>query len=225
MCGITCVEDALAAALAGADAIGLLFHPPSTRNVSMATAEQILAALPPFVDPVGLFVDTPIADVASHARHLQLRWIQLHGHETPSQVAELGDFQVIKAIHVKPDQLQETLAPWREAIAKGLPNLRGLVLETGTAAGKGGTGIENDWEQIAALQAAGGFTGLPALILAGGLHPANVAAVITRLHPYAVDVSSGIEETKGRKSVQRINDFLREVRTADHQLAHEPTSP
>jgi phosphoribosylanthranilate isomerase len=216
ICGITSVDDAILAAEAGADAIGLIFHPPASRGISPTIAEQITAALPPFVDPVALFLDSPAFGINAITRRLKITWVQLHGHETPANVAELADHQVIKAIHVRPGKLDETLAPWREAVAKGLPNLRALVLETGWSNVQGGSGIENDWDQILQVQLEGGFDGLPPIILAGGLRASTVGSVIERLHPWAVDVSSGVEEIKGHKSADRVAAFIRAVRHADH---------
>jgi phosphoribosylanthranilate isomerase len=223
ICGITCVEDALLAARAGADAIGLIFHPPAARGVAITTAEEIIASIPPFVTPVGLLVNSPAASIVSLANHLRLQWIQLHGRETPADVKELADFHIIKAVHVLPDKLRETLAPWREAAA-GLPNLKAIALETGWASAQGGTGIENDWQQIRQIQAEGGFDDLPPLILAGGLRPSTVGGVIEMLRPWAVDVSSGVEETKGRKSPERVAAFIKAVHGADRNCDGIPST-
>lgn len=220
ICGITSVEDARLAVDAGADAVGLIFHPPAARGISVLAAEQIIATLPPFVAPVGLFLDMPPAAVAATATRLRLPSVQLHGRETPDDLKELAAFNVVKAIHVMPNRLLDALEPWRQAIAAGLKNLKGLVLETGWGAARGGTGIENDWEQIRHAQETGGFEGLPPLILAGGLRPSNVGSVVEMLRPYAVDVSSGVEETKGRKSPERLAGFMRAVRIADHNANH-----
>lgn len=224
ICGITCVEDALLASNAGADAIGLIFHKPAARGVSIATAEEIIAAIPPFVTPVGLFLDTPSANIASVAKRLNLQWLQLHGRESAADVKQLGAFHIIKAVHVLPGKLDETLAPWRDAVAAGLPNLKAIVLETGWASAKGGTGIENDWNQIRELQNDGGFDTLPPVILAGGLRPSTVAGVVEMLRPWAVDVSSGVEEIKGRKSPERVHAFLKSVRTADRNCDGIPST-
>lgn len=224
ICGITCVEDALLAANAGADAIGLIFHKPAVRGVNLATAEEIIAAIPPFVTPVGLFLDSPAANIASLANRLKLQWIQLHGHETAAHVKELATFRIIKAVHVLPNKLEETLAPWREAVAAGLPNLKALVLETGWASAKGGTGIENDWDQIRQLQNDGAFDDLPPIILAGGLRPSTVGGVVEMLRPWAVDVSSGVEEIKARKSPERVHAFIKAVRGADRNCQGIPST-
>lgn len=224
ICGITCLEDAMLAVNAGADAIGLIFHPPAARGISVPAAEQIVAAIPPFVTPVGLFLDTPPQSIIATASRVGIRLIQLHGHELPSDLKLIAQYPVIKAIHVKPGKLMDSLAPWKQAVAEGLTNLKGLVLETGWAAAQGGTGIENDWEQIREVQETGGFEGLPPIILAGGLRPSSVTGVIETLRPWAVDVSSGVEEIKGRKSALRLEEFMRAVRLADHNCRHIPTA-
>jgi phosphoribosylanthranilate isomerase len=214
ICGVTCVEDALAAARAGADAIGMVFYKPAPRCVSLDTARDILAVLPPFITPVGLFVDAGVAEIRHTVETLGLRHVQLHGHETPESVAALRDRIVLKAVRVAPD-LSEELAQWRLAIAAhGLTHLRGLILET-AGKGVGGMGIENDWSAIARLQRAGAFDGLPPLIAAGGLKPDNVARVIRELRPCAVDVSSGVESSPGRKSPEKMAAFIREAAAAD----------
>jgi len=214
ICGIGHVEDALAAARAGADAIGLPFHPPAPRYVTSQRAVEILSALPPFVTPVGLFVDVEPVKIREAARILGLRHIQLHGHESPESIAELRDFTVIKALRVNPMMFGAELESWRNAIVTlRLTHLQGFVLETGGSTG--GTGKPNDWETIRRHRQRGDFVGLPQLIAAGGLTPESVAAVVRDLHPWAVDVSSGVESTPGRKSPERIEAFVRAVRSAE----------
>ena len=210
ICGIGHVDDALAAARAGADAIGMVFHPPAPRNVTPQRAAEILAALPPFVTPVGLFVDLPAGRVLDAARSLNIRHIQLHGNETPEQVASLRDFTVIKALRVDPATFGAELDMWREAIPRlQLTHLQGFVLETpGTL---GGSGQPNNWDIIALHRKRGDFIGLPHLIAAGGLNPENVADVIRVVRPWAVDVSSGVEASQGKKSAEKIESFVRAV--------------
>jgi len=216
ICGVCRAEDAALAVRAGADAIGMVFHPASPRNVSVEAAREILAALPPFVTPVGLFVDASVDLVLGTAGALGLRHVQLHGHEAPDQVKALQPLTVVKAIRVERDRFGRTLSDWREAIRSlGLSNLAGFVLETAGTGQPGGTGVANDWETVRAAQAAGGFDGLPAIIAAGGLTPETVAAVMREVRPYAVDVSSGVEETRGCKSASRVETFIRAVREAD----------
>lgn len=210
ICGISRPQDAVAAVAAGADAIGMAFVPAAFRNCPADVARQIVDALPAFVTPVGLFVDAPVAAIRDSAKSLRLGAIQLHGHESPQTVAELAEFNVLKAIHADAATLDATLSTWREA---RLDNLRGILLETpGTG---GGSGQENDWEAICLAQERGSFEGLPPIILAGGLRPGNVATVVRMLRPWAVDVSSGVEAAKGEKSAARINEFLAAVRLAD----------
>jgi phosphoribosylanthranilate isomerase len=216
ICGVGHVDDALAAARAGADAIGLIFHPAAKRNVSLERAEEILRALPPFVTPVGLFVDAGAERVREIAVKLGLRHIQLHGDETPEDIEPLREFTILKAIRVHAEKFGADLEIWRGQIRKlRLEHLQGLVLETpGTA---GGSGIANDWTTVNRHRQRGDLIGLPHLIAAGGLTPETVAQVVRELRPWAVDVSSGVEEQPGRKSPPKIEAFVRAVRAADRQ--------
>ena len=221
ICGICRVEDALLAAEAGADAIGISLHPASPRYVPPEVAGRIVAALPPFVTPVGLFVDAPAEHVNATARRLGLRHVQLHGHEGPADVRAVAA-TVIKAVRVARERFQAELARWRPAGAvPDLPNLAGLVLETAGTAEPGGTGVENDWEALTAARRAGWFEGVPRIIAAGGLRPGTVAAVVRSVRPWAVDVSTGVEidGQKGRKSEQKVRAFVQAVREADAGLA------
>lgn len=215
ICGISRVEDALAATDAGADAIGLIFHPPARRRVTWEQARAICSALPPFVTPVALFVDAR-PDVIRQTLHaLPIRHVQLHGSERPDDLAELSEFRLIKAIRVERDSFEEDLSAWARAIAGGkLTHLQGLVLETGGQDAPGGTGVANDWPFIRGVMEAGAFSALPAIIAAGGLTPDSVGEVVRALRPYAVDVSSGVE-TNGVKSADRIRAFVDAVNDAD----------
>ena len=210
ICGITRPQDAAVAIAAGADAIGMVFAPAAFRNCSPDLARQIVDALAPFVTPIGLFVDAPVAAIRELGKTLRLSTIQLHGHESPQTVADLSEFNVLKVIHADAATLDATLVQWREA---RLDNLRGIVLET--PGGSGGGGAENDWEAIRLAQDRGSFDGLPPIILAGGLHAGNVAQVVRMLRPWAVDVSSGVEAARGQKSATRIQEFIAAVRSAD----------
>jgi phosphoribosylanthranilate isomerase len=213
-CGITRPQDAVAAATIGADAIGLVLHADTSRRVTVEQARKILAVVPPFVTPVALFVDSPPEQVLEVVGQLKLRHVQLHGRESPEMIAKLGGLRVIKALHVERATLGPTLATWRTAIRDlKLDHIAGLLLET-SATTAGGTGVENDWDAIAAARSAGQFEGLPPIIAAGGLTPANVGDVVRRLRPYAVDVSSGIEITRGIKSVELMRDFAYAVQLA-----------
>jgi phosphoribosylanthranilate isomerase len=208
-------EDALVAARAGADAVGLVFHAPAPRNVSPEQARAVVDVLPAFVTPVGLFVDADIAFVRETVRQYHLRHVQLHGGESPEYVAELKELAVIKAVRVDA-QFARTLDRWRRA-ARDLPltNLKALVLETGGTREAGGTGVPNDWAAVRQHQSRGVFDGLPPIIAAGGLRPETVGAVVREVRPWAVDVSSGVEQSPGEKSQERVDAFVRAVRDAD----------
>ncbi len=217
ICGVRRVVDALAAANAGADAVGLVLHPPAKRNVPLATAKEILAALPPFVTPVGLFVDESLPKVLQIAHDLGLRHVQLNGDESPEYVANLAPLRVIKAIRVDRETFDKTLQIWRAAMGSlNLKHLTGFVLEPAHTGQAGGSGIANDWTTVVDTISRGAFDGLPPIIAAGGLNPANVAAVVKQVKPYAVDVSSGVEDgIVGEKSVEKIEAFIRSVRQAE----------
>jgi len=214
ICGVTRPADAAHAAQAGADAIGIVLYPNTPRAVSIDTARAILNILPPFVTAVALFVDQPLADVRRIASDLGLGHIQLHGHESREFVAALSPLRVLKAIPVRRDSLPADLAAWQNPP----PNLAGLVLDSHSPQA-GGAGVLNDFDAIAKLTAQGGFTGLPPIVAAGGLNPSNVASVIQRLRPWAVDVSSGVESEKGIKSAALVEQFVAAVRAADAALA------
>ena len=216
ICGVCRPEDASAAAAAGADAVGLAFHPAASRYVTVERAREILAAVPAFVTPVGIFVDVAADHVRNVAGQLGLRHVQLNGDESPEAVAELAGLAVIKAVRVDRQRFGQTLDMWRRAVRSlALGHLKGLVLETAGTGRPGGTGVANDWETVLRHRAAGDFDGLPPVIAAGGLTPETVGAVVRDLRPWAVDVSSGVEEAPGRKSVQKIRSFVEAVRQAD----------
>lgn len=216
ICGVMTLGDALAAIAAGADAVGLVFHPAARRYVPSEAAVDILRWLPSFVTPVGLFVDASVDHVRQKAKDLSLRHIQLNGHEEPALVAALSEFRVLKSIPVDRTTFGATLREWKAAGRRmDLSNLAGIVLETAHTHQAGGSGIANDWDAVHAAQSADQSSGLPPLIAAGGLRPGNVADVIRRIRPWAVDVSSGVEETYGRKSASLLAAFMSAVRQAD----------
>ena len=216
ICGVRRPQDALAAGRAGADAIGLVFHQAAPRHVSLEQARDILAVLPAFVTPVALFVDAGAEQVRRVTGELHLRHVQLHGDETPDDVAALSHLAVIKAVRVDPTRFGGTLRQWRDSVAtRGLPQLKGLVLETAATTAAGGTGVPNDWHTVREHQSRGAFAGLPPVIAAGGLAPETVARVVRDVRPWAVDVSSGVEESRGIKSEAKIAAFVAAVRAAD----------
>ena len=200
ICGITRVEDALAAANSGADAVGLVFYERSPRHVSVAQAAQLATALPPFVSAVGLFVNAEAAFVREVLAAVPLDVLQFHGDETPEYCAQFGK-SYLKAIRVKAgvDLLQ---------CASDFRGARGLLLDAHVEGIPGGTGATFDWTLIP------GQLPLP-VILSGGLDAGNVAAAIKQVRPYAVDVSSGVEAGKGIKDAAKIAAFIKEVKCID----------
>ena len=196
ICGITRLEDALAAEAAGADAVGFIFAPRSKRRVTLRQAQAICLQLGPFVTTVGVFVNAPLSEVLEAAQQLRLGAVQLHGDESPGYAEALRQHvQVIKAVSFTPELKPETLATFpADAIL-----LDGLVPGSGEAFA---------WDAAAKLR------GLSRLILAGGLTPENVAAGIRALSPYAVDVASGVESTVGVKDDGKIQDFVRCAKNA-----------
>ena len=196
ICGITRVEDGAAACAAGADAIGLVFYPPSPRAVDIDQALAIRRALPPFVTVVGLFVNASEGLVAETATRVRLDLLQFHGDETRAQ-CEVFDMPYMKAIHVN-DAVDLREVSRRYAGAKA------LVLDTHDDKLWGGSGRTFDWDVVPP------DLDLP-VVLAGGLTPANVADAVLRLRPYGVDVSGGVEQAPGIKDADRIAKFIREV--------------
>lgn len=194
ICGITRVEDALAAAAAGADAIGLVFYARSPRAVSVAQARQIIAALPPFVTTVGLFVDAGREELRQILAQVPLDLLQFHGDESAEQCEGHGR-PYIKALRVKAgDDVAAQVARY--------PGVAGVLLDTFVEGVPGGTGLAFDWSLVP--------SGLSKpVILAGGLTPENVAAAIARVRPYAVDVSGGVESAKGIKDADKVRAFIR----------------
>lgn len=199
ICGITRVEDALAAAEAGADAIGLVFYPKSPRAVSVQQARQILAALPPFVTSVGLFVNASRCELGEILDAVPLDMLQFHGDESAEACSGYHK-PYLKALRVKAG---DDIA----AQAAQHPGAAGLLLDTYVEGVPGGTGAAFDWSLIPEA--------LPRpLVLAGGLTADNVAAAIRQVRPYAVDVSGGVEASKGIKDAEKIRAFIRQCRLA-----------
>jgi len=216
ICGITRVDDAKAAVAAGADAIGMIFHPPSARNIPIERAREIVRSIGPFVTPIGVFVDALASKVMEIAADLGLHTVQLHGQEPVERIAQLRKqkLKIIKAVKVDA-RLEQELERWKGATSLVGDMLAGLVLETGGTVVPGGSGVSNDWMRIKQLQDKGAFNGLPPLIMAGGLDARNVNHVVKSLRPWAVDVSSGVESGLGHKSPEMIVEFVGAVRAAD----------
>ncbi|WP_288841471.1 phosphoribosylanthranilate isomerase [uncultured Deefgea sp.] len=198
ICGLRDAATARQVALLGADAIGLVFYPPSPRHVSVALAAEIVAALPAFVASVGLFVNASAENVSVVLEKVPLDLLQFHGDEDLAFCSQFGR-PFIKALRVKPGiNLLEYAASFVS------PLCRGILLDAWVDGVPGGTGESFDW------QALPNEWPLP-LILSGGLHPENVAAAIACVQPWAVDVSSGVEQCKGIKDLVLVESFVRAV--------------
>lgn len=198
ICGITRAEDALVAARAGADAIGLVFYPDSPRCLSPDSAIRVLAGLPPLVSVVGLFLDAPAAEVRTVLEQVPLDLLQFHGRESAEYCRAFGR-PYIKAVPMGGDSTGFT-----EEFAAAYPDARGFLVDSHVAGGAGGSGRQFDWQRL---------DGRPArpLILAGGLTPENVARAVRDVAPWAVDVSSGVEAAPGRKDATLIQRFMQGV--------------
>jgi phosphoribosylanthranilate isomerase len=202
VCGLTTPGDAVLAARAGADAVGLNFYPGSKRVVTVAAARRIVRALPPFVWVVGVFVDASRAEVLRTAREVGLDAVQLHGDEPPALVASLG-LRTVKALQVGHRPVT--------ALARRYAAADLLLLDTAQAA-HGGGGVAFDW----AL--AKGLARRRPVLLAGGLTPENVAEAVRAVRPFGVDVASGVERRPGVKDPRKLSAFVAAARAAAAHL-------
>ena len=204
ICGITNSGDALAAVDAGASLLGFNFYDESPRFIPAAEAEKIRQQLPKKVEAVGIFVNSPPADVAAILKSLQLDAAQLHGDETPQAAAEIARLlPVIKAFRVEPD--------FHLAVLDEYPDAFAFLFDAAHTGQYGGTGRTTDWD--VARRAAVDRR----IILAGGLKVENVAAAVRIVRPYAVDVASGVESKPGKKDHGRMREFIQEVRRAERK--------
>jgi len=199
ICGITRLEDLHVACEAGADAVGFVFYEKSPRHVSVETAAALVRALPPFVQSVGLFVDAEPATIETVLKSVPLDLLQFHGDETPAACARHGR-PWIKAVRVNPQtDLLKCAADFEAA--------RGLLLDAFVPGLPGGTGERFDWTLIPQA--------LPIpVILSGGLTVDNVAEAVRRVRPWAVDVSSGVEASKGIKDALKVARFIANAKEA-----------
>lgn len=197
ICGITNIEDALAAVDYGADALGFVFFEKSPRAVSPEKVKEIVSLLPPFVATVGVFVNEDGAKVKGIMEYAGVTILQLHGDEPPQACA--GWPRVIKAIRVKDLTDLKPLEACRAAA---------FLLDTYSPEQFGGTGQTFNWDIAVEAKRYG------KIILSGGLNPENIETAIRRVRPYAVDVSSGIEERKGKKDLKKMRAFIERARRA-----------
>ncbi|MBI1371843.1 MAG: N-(5'-phosphoribosyl)anthranilate isomerase [Phycisphaera sp.] len=209
ICGVTTPDIARVAVDAGADAIGLVFAPRSPRYVQLDAAITVAAAIPAYVHIVGVFA-SPAQVTADVLNEAPLTLLQIHGPVTPPIVAELAPRRVVAALTFTPDTFADTLAKWSDASAD-TSNLAGLLIDAPDPTGVGGGAGETfDWAAL--RRVIDDVRPTPPLILAGGLTPTNVAEAIAVVQPYAVDVSSGVESSRGVKDPQRIRDFCAAAR-------------
>jgi len=196
ICGITRPNDGVTAANLGADAIGLVFYEPSPRHVSIATAKSIIEALPAFITSVGLFVDADAKEVFETLKAVQLDLLQFHGDESAEYCEQFG-VPYLKALRMSEGVNVEDFAQQHS-------NAKGLLLDTYQAGIAGGTGQTFDWSLLPSEV-------LLPVVLAGGLNSTNVADAINTVHPYAVDVSGGVELSERIKDADKMSAFIKEV--------------
>lgn len=206
ICGLTRSEDVQAAVAAGADAIGFVFYPDSPRYIAPEAAARLIVAMPPFVTAVGLFVNADAAQVARVLEQAPVALLQFHGDETPAQCAAIATAvgrPFIRALRVRPDMQPVDLLKY----AQDYCDAAGLLLDTFVDS-YGGAGKVFDWSVIPKELA-------PRVVLSGGLGVQNATDAVRRVRPYAVDVSSGVELSKGIKDADKIRAFIDAVRQAD----------
>ena len=199
ICGLTAAEDAAAAVEAGADALGFVFVPGTPRCISPERAAAIIAALPPLVSAVGVFVDQPLDEVAAITTACRLQAVQLHGNEPPAYCRRLS-VPVIKAIRVR--------GPESLAALEGYP-AQAFLLDAFVEGQPGGTGATFPWALAREATRHG------RIILSGGLRPETVAEAVRTIRPFGVDVSSGVERRPGLKDHEKVREFIVAVRRAD----------
>ena len=195
ICGITSVEDAQAAVQAGADALGFMFYAKSPRNLSLAKAAKIIRTLPPYIAKVGVFVDPPAEFVRAAVEHCGLDTLQFHGNETPQFCNSFAPLTVYKAFRVKDAAAIDATAAYRK---------QAWLLDSYVAGQPGGTGEVFNWDFARQVVDRGAC-----VILAGGLTSKNVAKAVRKVRPYAVDVSSGVELSPGKKDAAKVRSFIK----------------
>jgi len=203
ICGMTALDDVETVAALQPDAIGLNFYRGSRRCVDVPTARQLVARLPETIRPVGLFVNHSLEEIRHISSDCGLRWLQLHGDETPEFVAQLREYQLIRAFRVSAAGLDDVARQLAEYRRLGI-TLQACLIDAHVAGTYGGTGHSAPWS----LLARDWDPAWPALILAGGLTPQNVAAAIETVRPWGVDVASGVESAPGRQDPDAVKEFI-----------------
>jgi phosphoribosylanthranilate isomerase len=210
ICGLTREEDVAAAVAAGADALGFVFYEKSPRFVTAARAAQLVSKVPPYVSTVGLFVNASPQEIDAVTNIVALAQLQFHGDETAQECAILASTAnrpFLRAFRVKPDTRGADLLEYEHEYRAASPLFSGLLLDTFVDA-YGGAGKVFDWSLIPKEIA-------PRVVLSGGLSVQNATDAVVRVRPYAVDISSGVEQQKGIKDAHKIAAFIQAVRVAD----------
>lgn len=192
ICGMTRLDDALEACRLGADALGFIFYKKSPRYITPQKAAQIIKNIPPFISTVGVFVNETTQHVQTVRQESGVEIVQLHGEESPRMCKEIGG-SIIKAFRTGEDFDTNILRPYDE---------KALLLDAYDADAYGGTGKRCDWSVARTLAKQ------YRLILAGGITPHNVVEAVAKVHPYALDISSGVECEPGRKDHKKMADLF-----------------
>ncbi len=204
VCGMTDMIEAKGAVDAGVDALGFIFSPQSPRMIDPDRAREIIRVLPPYVDAVGVFVDEQVEVVNEIVKYCGLTIAQLHGSETVDYCSNI-DGRTIKSFRIRSNGDLSGIESYGGVVS-------GILLDTYHEKKAGGTGESFDWRLLEGKDFA-----IP-IILAGGLFPENVYDAIEQVRPFAVDVNSGVEYEPGRKSLEKLKKFIREVNRADKEL-------
>ena len=210
ICGITNQQDLRLVVAAGADALGFVFYPPSPRYVRSELASELIASMPPFVTSVGLFVNTSVDELRAIVEKAPVQLLQFHGDETPEQCQQLAaavNRPFIRAFRVKTDTSPQDLLECEAQYRAASPLFQGLLLDTFVDS-FGGSGKVFDWSLIPKELA-------PRVVLSGGLSVQNATDAVACVRPYAVDISSGVELSKGIKDQLKVQAFINAVRLAD----------
>ncbi|MFO1022148.1 MAG: phosphoribosylanthranilate isomerase [Planctomycetales bacterium] len=207
ICGLRDLETAVETSRLGADAIGLNFYAPSPRAVSIDRAAEIVRELPGSTTPIGLFVNHPLAEVREIARQTGIKTLQLHGDEPAEYLAELTEFNLIKAFRVRGGDLALVRETLQDYARVGI-RLQACLLDAYQPGQYGGTGTTIPWKDLA-----GELNSLPVpVILAGGLTPSNLRQAIETVQPWGVDTAGGVESAPGRKDLNLVREFIRAAR-------------
>jgi phosphoribosylanthranilate isomerase len=216
ICGLTRAEDLHVAVAAGADALGFVFYPKSPRYIAPAPAGELIAQVPPFVTTVGLFVNAGLEDIAKVIAEAPVSLLQFHGDETVEQccaIANAVNRPFMRAVRMGPDMTGADLLKYEQNYRAASSLFAGLLLDA-FVEGYGGGGKVFDWSLIPKELA-------PRVVLSGGLSVQNATEAVLQVRPHAVDVSSGVEQSKGIKDSAKIRSFIGAVRIADATLSNQ----